>query len=151
MKTSIRLVYDSHKTETSRPDPEDRWDRGNTRSEWTIKGLEIVEKESYDSFEMEGEVKKGDEFWVVYAIWSTGDSFGQDEDGRFEVLCINKSRDLAEANYQIYDSMESYGYGAEDVGHFVTTDSGEKVPAYAPWFGYFENLSELVWEKHTVG
>ena len=44
------------------------------------------------------ELRAGDTFWAIIAVWSTGNSFGRAENGNIDVLQINADADLAFKN-----------------------------------------------------
>lgn len=66
-------------------------------------------------------------FYVIYATYTTGDTFGSNFDARIVGVC----KEFAEAT-ELMDEAENFtGYGELSNGFYV------------PWTGYFESLKSL--------
>ena len=87
--------------------------------------------------------KVGDDVYVLWAIWSTGDSFGFAEGGQSEVIGVFKNEKLANDNKRLLNDA-THGIVK------IVTDDGSKFEYYIPWGGYFENLDEIKVEKRTI-
>lgn len=141
----LRLDRDCYYEQTRDPDPDDRWDRGNTSTSHYIQGISIVDTEVSD-FNLEN-IKVGDVVYVIYAIYSTGDSFGNDTCGGFEVIIMNSNSDIATKNYDIIvKNQNNRDRGTVE----LTLDNGNIMSYYPPWNGYFENLEDLRLESYCV-
>jgi len=161
MEQEVFVVLSSSQHETRTRDPDDRWDRGNTHTDWSIKGLAINgdEKRTRNNYELIPTVvlssSNGDEkrtrnnyeliptdvevningaYFLVYAIYSTGDTFGSDDCGRFEPIALFTTLEKAKACQKACED--------KDVKSFLH-ENGEKETIYRPWLGYFEYLNDL--------
>lgn len=80
------------------------------------------------------DIKNGDKIYIVYAVWSTGDSFGQSDNSESECFGLFKDVDSAK---ELAAKLES----SSEMKDFVTSD-GQVFNHYSlPWDGYFESLS----------
>lgn len=128
----IEVLLDSYSEETTVPDPTDEWDRASTQTSWTIEGLRLVEAAGYRVHEVPFKAEIGKRYFLVYAIYTTGDSFGCDDGRGFEILGIFDDRDLA----------EQAATAARGTGKFIN-EAGKMYDAYRPWDGFFERLDSL--------
>ena len=134
--TVIRVLHEKHTYVTRKRSTNDEWDRDDTRTEHTVLGLEIGE--DYHALSIPDAVP-GEELHLVYAVYSTGDSFGRDEDYNFEPIMLHRNLDLANKNAGILASVkQDAGYGTRVT---LTMDDGTEMPYGLPWLGYFESLS----------
>lgn len=124
MKTNLYLKKSSYLEVTREPDPYDDWDRGNTLTEWSFGELSTSECDNlwYERFPVDFDVKVGDILHVVVAVWSTGDSFGNDIGRCSEVFGIFRER-------------------SEAIRFKEKLENGEV--EYVPWNGYFESLDYI--------
>jgi hypothetical protein len=103
-----------------------------------IRELEIVDSDySYRDVIADFDVKSGDIVFLVYALYSDGDSFGSST-GNIEYVAVYKSKEKAEACVkQINDSVDKSRntYSME-----YTTESGSVLTVSCPWIGYFNRL-----------
>ena len=89
------------------------------------------------------DIPSGSNALVVWAEWSTGDSFGKSSGGAAEVIGIFKDLDSAASlRNQIEDHTKNrksgeYGY------KFETPDGQIFESGFAPWTGYFETLESV--------
>lgn len=111
-------------------DPDDEWDADSTVSDWILPEFFRGTKDNnYHSEPLSFTPVKGETYYMVYAIWSTGDSFSHHERGECESFGIYKTRKEAEkrkANLEAPRTEKSY-----------------RQWEYRPWDGYFESLDEL--------
>jgi len=99
-------------------DPEDSWSRDSTEGSCYVTGATIVEKDGYDTLGVEEEISQGDTIYLVWAEYTTGDSFGRDG-GNYELLEVFTDKQTA----------------CDRVTHW------ENITGYSvPWNGYFECL-----------
>lgn len=100
------------------------------------------------------EVLEGDDVYVLWAEWSTGDSFSHSHNGSTEVIAIFKSYKKAK---EAREAIENYkrpeniidNWEAANLTHFIN-EIGEKQSFYIPWNGYFESLGGIHIDKVTV-
>lgn len=93
-------------------------------------------KSQYGSYPYAGpDLEPGTPLFVVYAVWSSGDSFGSDHCGSYEFLSITTDMDRALRN------MSALKQSGEAV---IENDNGTTMKiGWKPWSGYFESLDEL--------
>ena len=145
--TDLYVKYNSNKYTTQEADTNDEWDRGNTASSHTLEYVSLATESAYSTVTYPGEVKVGEKIYLVYAVYSTGDSFGHDEDACIELISVHKNLDVARFNYQkVKDSVnKNYDFKLE-----ISQDNGQVVPVSTPWNGYFESLSYVKVAGFTV-
>lgn len=133
---NIRVLYESHSCVTRERSSDDEWDRDDTRTEHTVLGLEIGE--DYHRLSIP-DARPGEMLHLVYAVYSTGDSFGHDADQCFEAILVHRDIDLANQNARALASIsQEAGYGTQVR---LAMDDGTVLPYTLPWLGYFESLS----------
>ena len=91
------------------------------------------------------EFKDNDKAYVVWAVWNSGDSFGNSTDGYASVIGIFKDENTAndfKRQLEQYDpdKMKRRKSKNSHVPIFKCLD-GQKIEYYPGWFGYFESLS----------
>jgi len=107
-----------------------------TNTSNSFESISITDK--YPDVASVEEFKTGDEVYVVWAEWSSGDSFGHGDRCSTEALAVfSKSED-------------AYGFAAEceksnsKEGYSFTASTGQKFNSgYVPWSGYFESLDGI--------
>lgn len=140
MTKYVELVYSSFGSETRTPASDDDWDRGDTQTTWHVSGAKLVKKTGYKTVPYDGELKQGDTVYCLYAVYSTGDSFGHDEDGSMEFLSVHKTSELA------FENKKNLEAGGVEIKH----DNGSVEKIYKPWEGYFESLSFITVDQYML-
>ncbi|RYD56158.1 MAG: hypothetical protein EOP83_21420 [Verrucomicrobiaceae bacterium] len=144
--TRMRIQHSGYKNTTRGAATDDRWDRGDTSTDWSVGGVDI---HPLGDLHADFPVEVGDLVYVIFAIYSTGDSFGQDNRSNFESISVHKNRERAEENAEVLRHMEKDGtYSSWEA--ILTTDGGTRFPFHVPWLGYFESLDEVRVEEHYV-
>ncbi len=133
----LDVTESSHVTREKSSD--DDWDRDDTHTDWSINGLRIGTNAALYGVPV-GDVNAGDTVQALWAIYSTGDSFGSDVDGALEFIGVNKDPEIANMNYVNLNS------GSD----FFVNDKGESIKIYVPWNGYFESLTGIYQETFVV-
>ena len=136
-------VYVKHQSFTdclSGYDPDDDWSRDSFSTSWDFGGLGILREGQTEEITISApDVEEGQKVFVTVAVWSTGDSFGRDEDNYAEAFSVHKSYEAAKKAVEVMESAKGVldrpkeGYDLGD---------GYKL-SYAPWDGYFESLSYI--------
>lgn len=133
--TAIEIKYHIDQYVTRLSDPEDRWDRDDTAGDITIQGINIVDKASYKDIDVPIEVTEGEIYYLLWADYNTGDSFGHDGN-QFEAIDLfTTSKAAYLARRQLLAANKSSG--------IYTRDDGTNIQIYLPWEGYFESLNDL--------
>jgi len=166
--TEISVIKDHRSHQTREPYPDDEWDRGNTSSSWTVDGIRLYESDHrrYGWMEMDldvpFEVTSGTKYYLMYVVYSTGDSFGHDEDSCIEFCGLYADKRIAEENENRIRSHYNWAnYSSWRIGEkpkrpkfvpkkdgafnvFLRTDDGKGEYEFSvPWAGYFESLSYI--------
>lgn len=145
--TDLYVKYTRDQYTTREAAADDEWDRGNTSSKYTLEYISLANDSAYSTVTYPGEVKVGEKLYLLYAVYSTGDSFGHDEDACIELISVHKNLDVARFNYETIknNTDESYGVQIE-----LSQDNGQTWKMSPPWNGYFESLSYLKIAGFTV-
>jgi hypothetical protein len=149
MGVKLKVLYDVYTTNMGGYDPDDRWTRDSTDADTTINGLIIVDK--YFDTVCQDDISDGDQVGLLWATYSTGDSFGNDG-GQCEfiqVLPLTKMHILSQNAETIMSANESKSYSSSSVK--LLDAYGETYTLGCPWYGYFENLQSVDIKVLTVG
>lgn len=140
-KTLIKILVSSHCEETSEADPNDDWDRPDTRTYHEVLGARLTRDTGEYVEGLRGSLQAGEKIYALIAIYSTGDSFGHDEDYGFEVVNIFRTKEAADYARKTLDEAPDNGYDFKPV-QYLNTD-GDLIDYHRPWTGYFERLTSL--------
>ena len=142
---TLYLDYDSYLEVTSEPDSNAEWDRGSTYTSWVFNSLELTKKRGryYESYDVAFDVSPGDNLHMIVAVWSTGDSFGNDIDYCMEIMGIYRNVEDAQHNADILRK-------ADIKVEYKDGDGNEIKIGFLPWCGYFESLGYINVETFTV-
>ena len=122
-------------------DADDEWSRDSYAEDHIILGIKEVKNNKY--FDLPLEDGEGP-IYLLYAIYSTGDSFGHDE-GQFEAVMLHHNQEVAERNKALIE--EHYKKYKPEAGCMeayslkLYTDSGKEFTLSVPWTGFFESLT----------
>lgn len=131
----LELDVEEYTEKTSIPNPDDDWGRANTHTSRTFGELKIVEKDGYNSFALD--CNFGDTIYLIIAEWSTGNSFGRDENSNYDIVTAYTDLKLAKENLSILKKV------SKDESVEITFQNGKKMKYYRSWLGYFERLNNL--------
>jgi hypothetical protein len=132
---NIKVNYDEVGTITRRGDPDDH-------SSHNINGImEVGEDEHYDIM-VPYEVEKNKGYFLLYCVYSTGDSFGHDADGCIEFVGLFKTEEEAVENLKRIEAhYKDRSKSIDDYNVKLINEDGKEYDLYTPWCGYFESLS----------
>jgi len=133
----LYLEMDGFCETTREAETDDQWDRGDTCKEWNFGRLSATG--NYDGLEVGNDFKIGDHVFVVVAVWSTGDTFGHDENSYAEVMAIYN--DIIQASEAERMLNEAKGPVLLPHGYEVR---------YLPWAGYFDSLGYITVIERTI-
>ena len=136
--TDLAVHYKTREYVTRERNPDDQWDRDDTRSEHTMQYISIAKEGDWNTITYPGEVKPGDKVYLLFAVYSTGDSFGHDEDRSVELISVHKDLNCAKYNYKMLEGVNKDSYSAQVE---LSQDNGTTWKMNPPWCGYFERLS----------
>lgn len=141
----LHLDTNSWTDVTREADPDDSWGADDTSTSWTVNGISLSDKDGHQALPADFPVEVGDTVYVVYAVYSTGDSFHRADGEYLEVLSFHKNSAIA---YKNKASAEGPRKDRHDMT--IEFDSGAKVQRYCPWDGYFESLDSVSVESFIV-
>jgi len=130
---AINIVDNDYVVVTRHADPDERWDGDDLSMDHSIEGFNLVE--GYGDLEVGFEPDFDKTYFLLYGIYSTGDSFHHEE-GRIEFVDLYEDREVAWENYRRLEKSNEYTVTLKH-------ESGKEYGFYVPWRGYFENLSSL--------
>lgn len=131
--------------EHSEREPEEfgSWEESFSNSLGKVKR---TSKKEYGDVLSKFDLKKGDDAFVVWIEYSTGDSFGHAERGSTMAIGIFtdvKAARVLAAKINEYDRDVNTAAGDKFKYGFKTPDGQFFECGYAPWLGYFEHLNEV--------
>ena len=150
---------------TRERDPGDSWSRDSTSTDWSIEGIELG-TDSYRSFPVSFPIEEDREYYLLYAIWTTGDSFGRDDSSQFEGIALYEDKEKAydaekviRKHADLYRELNNYysrtpkpkkpnDYQEYTVN--INLEDGTILPVHAGWNGYFESLDRVDVEIVTL-
>lgn len=165
-------VVDDSIVDITRPnDPTDRWSGEDTDTQHDIQGICLVPNGIKDYYELNSEfdLVPNTNYYLVYGIYSTGDSFSHHE-GAIEYINLYLTKDRAEAcakaiqdHYDLWkegwrltaDQTELKAKKQRDAlkknkyskyGLEIISESGKKLYISIPWTGYFETLTSVTYQ-----
>jgi hypothetical protein len=146
MGVKLEVMYDEHTTNLGGNDPDDRWTRDSTDRDITINGLTIVDN-CFDTV-CQDDVVIGDQVGLLWATYSTGDSFGEDggQTEFIQVLPLSKMHILKQNAETIMSANNADSQSVKLLDAY-----GETYKMGCPWYGYFERLQSVDIKVLTVG
>ena len=141
----IQIDITERQYETSESDPDDKYDRANTDTDRSIHGFKVVNEDTYSDFPVDFLPEYGIPYLLLYAVWSTGDSFGHDSRSHIEYYGLFRA-DQAEFVTRLKAFLEAQKRELDDEYDEMREFEGKKY--CFPWNGYFDSLSEV--EIETV-
>lgn len=100
---------------------------------------EVKKTNDYPDIVSTLDIEPGTQALVVWAVWSTGDSFGRARGSQAEAAGI--FTDMASA-VQFREAL--YACNEREGAIKLTTSDGQEFELdYMPWFGYFESLDSV--------
>lgn len=92
------------------------------------------------------DLKSGDRAYLVWAEWSTGDSFGHGDRSSVEAIGLFVDRKCAQELKDGLEATDKYGnyQSSKNVSYKIKTTDGQLFECgFAPWAGYFESLDAV--------
>ena len=146
--TTIKVKNNYYIDVTRERDPEDEWSGEDTDTTNNITGIEIVKgKNPYGDLDVTFEVKPGQKYYLLYAIYSTGDLFSHHE-GSIDYIELYENEELANASakmiaddYAKYRKLRNTSY--DNYSCDILNSQGNTFSFSCPWKGYFEDLTNV--------
>jgi len=139
--TELKVIHTSHTTTTRKPISDDEWDRGTTHTSHSIEGIAIGS--DYHGLNLPGKVNNGDVVWLVYAVYSTGDSFGNDDDAECEFFTVHRDEAVAKYNAKLLSSVNSKS-SQYDSTVYLSLDDGTQLPTRPPWVARMTDVADAI-------
>ena len=132
MSNKVYIHGNKETVVTRKPNEDDEWDRGDTCAHWDITHANTNPRNAISEIETNHTGK----VYILYVIYSTGDSFGHDENNCFEPIWVFKDRDLMLKAKEIIEQNDT---------NPIDLDVGKDRPLSlsASWQGYFERLEDV--------
>jgi hypothetical protein len=139
---SIQVIDETYTTDTSEPDPNDSWDRASTSTDHSIVGFQAApEKDNkYYDLVVPFEPLFEKDYFLLYAVYSTGDSFGRDDGQGIEFIGFYREEQvgIAQENQR---KIETHLRSQNDSYSIkLKSPEGKPFDQTTPWVGYFESL-----------
>lgn len=167
VEIGLKVDYDEYREITRECDPDDRWSGEDSDSSWSVNSVSIVEK--YPDVTACFPVKPGDNVFILYVVYSTGDSFSRNKDGMLVFIDVFLSRAKADAAAKAIQQHAAWctntrGYGltpkqakelqkkyTDAYSVNIVRENGSTLKVHASWNGYFESLSYVEAVNLEVG
>ena len=122
------------------------WYESNT---FTVRGVSVSTRDRWneEKFAVGFDVKPGEAVFVLYMIYSTGDTFGRAE-GCGEVLWVFKDPDTAREALRLW--REENDKRDPEYSVKFKDETGRVIQLSNPGAGYFENVSTIDLETFLV-
>jgi hypothetical protein len=155
MATYIEIDFEQNCVVSRHNNPNIPYDGQDTDSSWDIFGANIVSKENSFDIVLEDDVTEM-EGYLVYVIYSTGDSFSRHTDGGMAVVDLYKDRETAQkVAKRIREHSEESRQNSHDPNYDefsvnIPANNGKTVRFFCSWAGYFERISSIKVLKISV-
>lgn len=148
---------------TRRARDDDEWDQDDIAYTHTVLGVRTFdegEPQYYTGVTVPFQVLNDKEYYLVYVVYSTGDSFHHEE-GCVHYVDLFETLSKAEALAKIIETHYSFSYKAQrwadkevkppkgynEYQISYLNEAGEEISTHVPWTGYFESLTNIVIER----
>jgi len=130
--TKIKIENNSFRRGDREPEKFGSW--WSETDNW-IKSFSI--SESYGDLSVDFDLEKDKDYYLLYAEYGSGDSFGNSS-GNIEYFLMYQDIDKANENLDILERTSS-----DDMNVNLKTDSDKDIQLSNPWYGYFEHLESV--------
>ena len=130
-----KVIIDQH-CDDSYQSPE-QWGEWHSSHTNTFSSISKDNSEYPDVVSTE-DIKDGQNCFVIWAEWSSGDSFGHGDRSNVEALAVfSQSKDAFDMKNALKKPMDGYSYD-------FTASTGQNFHSdFAGWSGYFESLDDI--------
>jgi hypothetical protein len=134
----VYVNYDKHTTVVR--ESSGQWDNGDTSTSHEVHGIVLNSNDCSffsERLDIDFEVHAGEEYYLLYAVYSTGCSFGHDDNYCIEFIDLYKTKEKADEAYKLLDENAN--------ANKITfeTESGKIHEYHTPWNDYFESISYI--------
>jgi hypothetical protein len=136
---SIEVIDETYESNLGGQDSDDEWSRDSYSTSHSIQGFKVVPGTKYSDIPLDYEPAYGELYYLLYAVYSTGDSFGHDPGNSIEFIWLyNKDQvHIAQENLHRIEKSQRAENGQVSL---LGPDGKTEYKIYAPWHGYFESL-----------
>lgn len=140
----VRINTDHHSHVTREADRDNQWDGDDISHDYSINGFEVVEN-CWDFILHEDPT--GKDYYLVYVLYDTGDSFHREENCMCLVSFLPDLEDAKaildaiEKDHRDYKKTQTHEYKPIDV-HLPKANRIEQVST-GTWTGYFEHIRSV--------
>jgi len=108
----------------------------------------VAKTDKYPDISSSLDIAEGEDCLVVWAEWSSGDSFGSGDRNNTEAVAVFKDYSCAKLLKELL-LKHNDGNSGHEFEH--TFSDGQTIKlSWVPWSGYFETLNEIRVEKTFV-
>lgn len=148
-RTALKVPVSTYTQNLGGSVDDDEWSRDSYSDSNSLDGYAYITDKVVDSYydivPVGAEVKPGDIVYVLWAEYSTGDTFHR-HDGKYELIAAFVDPELAHKNAQACrGSRDDDGWSMN-----IELDDGSTFSYHIPWLGYFESLEGIRVESLTV-
>lgn len=138
-------IVDRVYTDVTRQSSGDQYDRDDTSSSHNIEGFHaaLETDNTYFDLTVPFEPEFGKTYYLLYAVYSTGDSFGHDAGHGIEYIGFYRDEelDVAKENQRRIETHARNARSPQSYSITLKTPSGGRTfDQTTPWVGYFESL-----------
>lgn len=112
----------------------------DTYTSHDIESIYEVGEKAYFDLTVNFDIVEGETYYLLYGIYSTGDSFNNHE-GCIQFVDLYQTEEFAEANKEILEKHNAAKDGSYTAK--LLLENGKEYPFHVPWKGYFEVLNEV--------
>lgn len=145
-KGSTVFIQDDAIAEVTREATEDQWDYDDTHTSHSVRGISFTLKDYEDSLDLDYEPIVGKDYYLLWATYSTGDSF-HTETGCIVFIDLFKNKE--DAN-ECVKTLKQNSTGEYVYSTTLKSGNGKPWTFSIPWNGFFESLEEIHVEKFTM-
>ena len=147
--TKICVNYSSYTDVEAEHDFGDEFSGEDTHTTHDIESVYVSNEKDYYDLNVPFDVVEGKQYYLLYGLYSTGDSFNHDS-GRLQFVDLYQTIEMADANKKILEDHNKITGTKDDYTAQLLMDDGTIYPFNVPWKGYFESLESLVIETVNV-
>lgn len=143
MSTKLKVLYTQHTEGPSYFEDSEEYREDYTT--FYVDGLKIDNK--YLDVETSLDIKEGEKVYLLYVVYTTGDSFSTSHGGSIEFINVYRDIEVAKENERRINKKEE----TNDYHIILKTSNGEsEYRIYTPWIGYFESIDYVEIKELTV-
>jgi hypothetical protein len=157
--TTVYFVDDVSSEEIRVPWSENEWDEGDSIYYHNLQGFWIKKPHNRsESIDIPFIPQPNTPYYVLYAIYSTGDSFGHYEDSDLYIVGMYEDEELAKENLKRLENPSQYrvskrrnnAWSYQDSVYLKNMSGKSTYEFHRPWLGVFNSLGSLHYKVFTL-